>query len=189
MEISKEKALDILEFIIDSGKFDLSEFKSLKNKNHSVSDFSDKFSKLLKYINMDDDDSVDFIYHLIDFNLENIENNSLSSENIIMPELKRFKLNYTVVVDKQESENWEDSRDGYSEKSIYWDYMMGYWHFNDGDYIDSSVINSEISDYWFDSMVPEQEQSIKEHVETNQQKVEKLLKMKKIIENKIKELS
>ena len=92
MEISKEKALDILEFIIDSGKFDLSEFKSLKNKNHSVSDFSDKFSKLLKYINMDDDNSVDFIYHLIDFNLENIENNSLSSENIVIPELKRFKL-------------------------------------------------------------------------------------------------
>jgi hypothetical protein len=189
MEISKEKALDILEFIIDSGKFDLSEFKSLKNKNHSVSDFSDKFSKLLKYINMDDDDSVDFVYHLIDFNLNKIENFNLNSENIIIPELKMFRMEYTVVTNRTDSEYWEDRRKGYSDKSIYWDYMMGYWHFNDGTLVDSETRDNEIADYWFDSIVPEQEQSIKEHVETNQQKVEKLLKMKKIIENKIKELS
>jgi hypothetical protein len=189
MEISKDKAFDILEFIIDSGDFYLDEFKSLKKKNSSVWDFAQKFSKLLKYINMDDEDSVDFVYHLIDFNLNKIGNSSLNSENIIIPELKMFRMEYTVVTNRTDAEYWEDRRKGYSDKSIYWDHENGDWHVIDGTLVDAETRDNEIADYWFDSIVPEQEQSIKEHVETNQQKVEKLLKMKKIIENKIKELS
>lgn len=191
MDISKEKALDILEFIIDSGEFDLSLFKFYSKVNSAVQKFDEHYGKLLKYVNISDSDEIDFVFHLVLENIDLIENNTLSIDNIVIPTLQKFVMEYTVVVNKTDGEYWRDTFDGYSEKSIYYSEENGDWHPSDGDFVDSETRDSEIVDWWYDSVVPYKKEldNVNESKMSNQDKVEKLIKMKKIIENKIKELS
>lgn len=191
MDISKEKALDILEFIIDSGEFDLSLFKFYSKVNSAVQKFYERYGKILKYINISDSTQIDFTYHLVLENIDLIENKTLSVDNIIVPKLQKFVMEYTVVVNKTDAEYWRDTFNGYSEKSIFYDEESGNWYPTDGELVDSETTDYGIADWWFDSVVPYKKEfdNVNESKISNQDKVEKLIKMKKIIENKIKELS
>ena len=191
MDISKEKALDIIDFIIDSGQFNASLFRFYSKLNSSVAKFGEMYGKLLKYISMSNDDEIDFVFHLFLENIDSIENNTLSIDNILIPELQKFIMEYTLVTNKTDAEYWRDSFNGYSEKSIHYESENGNWYPTDGELQDSETRDSEIADWWFDSVVPYKKEfdNVNESKISNQDKVEKLIKMKKIIENKIKELS
>jgi hypothetical protein len=191
MDISKEKALDIIEFLIDSEELNLLSFKLSSKTNSAVQKFDERYGKILKYINISNSTEIDFTYHLVLENIDLIENKTLSVDNIIVPKLQKFVMEYTVVVNKTDAEYWRDTFDGYSEKSIYYSEENGDWYPTDGEFIDSETRDSEIADWWYDSVVPYKKEfdNVNESKISNQDKVEKLIKMKKIIENKIKELS
>jgi len=96
----------------------------------------------------------DFIFALYLSNKENLEENTLTEENIVIPEKKDFRVDYSIRENQYVNISYEVTIDGYNEEHVR-SYMnssdFDWW---DGNEVDRDVIDSETSSFEIDYIQP-----------------------------------
>jgi hypothetical protein len=96
----------------------------------------------------------EFIFALYLSNKENLEENNLTEENIVIPEKKDFRVDYSVRENQYINISYETTIDGYSEEHVR-SYMnssdFDWWS---GDEVDRDILDSDVSNYEIDNIEP-----------------------------------
>jgi len=96
----------------------------------------------------------EFIFALYLSNKENLEENNLTEENIVIPEKKDFRVDYSIRENQYVKISYETTIDGYSEEHVR-SYMnasdFDWWS---GDEVDRDVLDSDVIHYEIDDIRP-----------------------------------
>jgi len=96
----------------------------------------------------------EFIFALYLSNKENLEENNLTEENIVIPEKKDFRVDYSIRENQYVNISYETTIDGYSEEHVR-SYMnasdFDWWS---GDEVDRDVLDSDVIHYEIDDIRP-----------------------------------
>ena len=96
----------------------------------------------------------EFIFALYLSNKENLKENNLTEENIVIPEKKDFRVDYSIRENQYVNISYETTIDGYSEEHIR-SYMnasdFDWWS---GDEVDRDVLDSDVIHYEIDDIRP-----------------------------------
>jgi len=187
MNLNKEQILQILEFFKEMDTITPQVFEGLIGLKGMIR-FHDIISPDLKYFGLQNESEkyADFFFHLYGLNLDKIKNNTLTVDNLQIPQLKpySFDLVVNVNVNKAEIYTFKDY-EAYSQNTIRWDYYSGVFDFIDGEFESEETYDSDVIDVNFENFEVDNSNSVKESKEN---KLKKLFKMREIIDNKIKDL-
>ena len=185
-ELSKEELFAVLEMFMVNNTISPDEFKRMASRqNSAIDNFHYKTKKDLKLLGFDDDSYADFIYHGYLVNLRDIEEDTLTLDNIELPELNTYKLETVCYLDirKSESHLFENQK-LYSAASLYWAYDYGNFDPAGGKMVNEDFAQFEIND-WYVEFITEKNESLRE---SKKDDLKRLYKLREIIDNKIKSL-
>lgn len=182
--MNKKEILNKIEFIRDEC-IQPDEFMVNCDKGRrAIVNFENRIGTCIKVMNLEKED-IDFFWHVYKLNWDNLNKETLTEENIIIPKEKEFLVNTKVLVNTSSYEYYEKKYDLFSEASYYYDVYHGWIDVNEGDMYDEDSREYEIIEW--EANFEETNKSVNESNITNEIKLKKLLKMKEIIENKINE--
>lgn len=184
--MEKKDILNKIEFIRDECVSpDVFIHKCVNKGRRSISNFEDLLGTCINVLNLDAE-GIDFYWHVYDLNWDNLNKETLTEDNIIIPKEVPYEIDVNVLVSRSGYERYFQNYDLYSEESYYYYYYLGTIHPLDGELIDEDIRESD--EHGWDATFKKIESSVNESKISNNLKIEKLTKLKKIIENKINEL-
>lgn len=185
-ELSKEELFAVLEMFMVNNTISPDEFKRMASRqNSAIDNFHYQTKKDLKLLGFDDDSYADFIYHGYLVNLRDIEEDTLTLDNIELPKLNTYKLETVCYLDvrKSESHLFENQK-LYSSASLFWAYDYGNFDPAGGKMVNEDFNQFEITD-WYIEFMTEKSESLQE---SKKDDLKRLYKLREIIDNKIKSL-
>jgi hypothetical protein len=187
MDLNKEQILQILEFFKEMNTITPEVFEGLTGLKGMLN-FHDIVSRDFKYFNLQKESEkyADFFFHLYGLNLDKIKNDTLTVDNLQIPQLKPYSFDLVQYVTLLEKQIYTFKKyDAYSQNTIRWDYYMGVFDHTDGVFEDEQIIDMDVTDSELKNFKVNNSNSVKE---SKEDKLKKLFKMREIIDNKIKDL-
>lgn len=184
--MNKKDILNTIEFIRDEC-LPTDEFMlRCSTGSRAIKNFESSLGICAKALNLLDESDFDFYWHVYSLNWDNLNKETLTEDNIIIPKEVPFEINTSVLVSTSGYEFYRQKFELYSENSYYYSYQNGNIDPTEGTLINENMTHYET--HGWDAEFKKINSLIEESNITNEIKLKKLITMKQIIENKINEL-
>lgn len=109
-----------------------------------------------------------FIVALLKFNKEHIIDGSLTEDNLIIPEKKKYRLDYIVKESVYQVSYYEDTIDAYDKEQAEEYFHSGEFEYWEGNVLETETYDSEVSSVNLDYVVLVKDNSINESSEVEE---------------------